>query len=477
MIFKRILINNFGGLWEKDIELTSGVNVLYGLKETEMNIVFIFVKSMFFGVPEEMQEKNGIYEKAGTEASREKYGGTIWFQHNGKDYRLTRETGAGIHNCELFCEDTREILNGENGALERILGGFSENLFDNTVMVESLSGSSSREMAKELQNKLAVLSKSGDGLVDLGRTEQMLKMWRKGYLTQKERGRKAVQREQEKLSEKLESLQNDLDGLRDQKGQVVQAQEKIYSAAGKEEAAVIEEQLHAIEKKNLGMVIAGILAVIVGIIGIVGRFQLTDEMSKIGMDVCIIAAVVAMVYTLTARRKLHMEFVKLKKKLTAFTNLQSEYQEFELEMSLPTSEDLETQSLNLAMDTIKELSRSIYLEKGRKIRIRASQIFRELTDGKYIEFYGDEGQSLELCLEEGTVLAENLEKENLEMLYFSIQMAAAELFTNETVFPVILDDIFHGKNQDKLMAVFRWLKKQPRQVLLFTNNKDMADIF
>ena len=62
------------------------------------------------------------------------------------------------------------------------------------------------------------------------------------------------------------------------------------------------------------MVIAGILAVIVGIIGIVGRFQLTDEMSKIGMDVCIIAAVVAMVYKLTARRKLHMEFVKLKKK-------------------------------------------------------------------------------------------------------------------------------------------------------------------
>ena len=63
MIFKRILINNFGGLWEKDIELTSGVNVLYGLKETEMNIVFIFVKSMFFGVPEEMQEKNGIMKK------------------------------------------------------------------------------------------------------------------------------------------------------------------------------------------------------------------------------------------------------------------------------------------------------------------------------------------------------------------------------------------------------------------------------
>ena len=78
--------------------------------------------------------------------------------------------------------------------------------------------------------------------MDLGRTEQMLKMWRKGYLTQKERGRKAV-RENRKTERETGSLQNDLDGLRDQKGQVVQAQAKIYSAAGKEEATVIEEQL------------------------------------------------------------------------------------------------------------------------------------------------------------------------------------------------------------------------------------------
>ena len=79
MIFKRILINNFGGLREKDIELISGVNVLYGMNETEKNIVFLFVKNMFFGMPEKMQEKNGIYEKAGTEASQEKYGGIIFW--------------------------------------------------------------------------------------------------------------------------------------------------------------------------------------------------------------------------------------------------------------------------------------------------------------------------------------------------------------------------------------------------------------
>lgn len=62
------------------------------------------------------------------------------------------------------------------------------------------------------------------------------------------------------------------------------------------------------------------------------------------------------------------------------------------------------------------------------------------------------------------------------MLYFSIQMAAAELFTNETVFPVILDDIFHGKNQDKHSS-FQVAEKTAQTGAAFTNNKDMADIF
>ena len=91
---------------------------------------------------------------------------------------------------------------------------------------------------------------------------------------------KGIYKEQERLTQELESLEKELNELRGQKNQMVQAQAKIHSTAGKEEEVELEEQLQAIEKKNLGMVIAGILAVIVGIVGIIGRFQLTDEMSK-----------------------------------------------------------------------------------------------------------------------------------------------------------------------------------------------------
>lgn len=495
MILKRILINNFGGLRDKSIELSSGVNVICGMNEAERNIVLIFIKNMFFGMPEE-RLKNRFFEGIDTGTSQEKYGGVIWFQSDGKSYRLTREFGGEIHNCELLCEDNGALVDGDKGALQTILGGVGEAWFDNAVMVEPLYGRSSREMAREIQSKLAVLGKSGDELLDLGRTDQMLKMWRKGYLTQTERGQKGIYKEQERLTQELESLEKELNELRGQKNQMVQAQAKIHSTAGKEEEVGLEEQLQAIEKKNLGMVIAGILAVIVGIVGIIGRFQLTDEMSKMGMNVCIAAAVAAVVYTLTARRKLRMEFVRQKKKkiylqsqqeklklskadineiyrekLTAFTNLQNEYQEYQAETSLPTCEDLEIQALNLAMDTIKELSRNIYLQKGRKIRVLASRNLRELTNGKYMEFYGDEGQSMELSQAEGTILAENLEAEDLEMLYFSIRMAAGELLMGEKSFPVVLDNIFHGENAGNLTAIVKWLNEQPRQVLLFTDDK------
>lgn len=502
MILKRIFIKNFGGLQDKTIEFSSGVNMFYGVNEAEKNIVFIFMKDMFFGMPEEGVRKNEFYTEKNAQESVEKEGGTIWFRSGQRNYRLTREFGAETDDCQLFCEDTGKMLDGENETLEKLLGGISETTFDNAVLTEALSGNSPAEMAREIQNKLSILSKSGDGLLDLGRSEQMLKMWRKGYLSQKERGQKAVLREKEKLATELENLENELNGLRGQKGQVAQAQARMYSAEGKEEAAVIEEQLQAIEKKNLGMVIAGALAIIVGIVGIVGSFQLTDEMSKLGMDVCILAAIATVIYTLTARRKLRMEFVKQKKKkaylqsrqeklkssqedidgtyeekLTAFTNLQSEYQEYENETSLPTSEELETQALNLAMDTIGELSRNIYLQKGRKIRIRASRILRELTNGKFMEFYGDEGQRIELSMEDGTVGVEELERGEIEVLYFSIRMAASELLADEKILPVVLDDVFHGKRKESLMAISRWMKKQPRQIILLTKNENVKSIF
>ena len=94
-----------------------------------------------------------------------------------------------------------------------------------------------------------------------------------------------------------------------------------------------------------------------------------------------------------------------------------------------------------------------------------------------MEFYGDEGQRIELSLEDGTVGVEELERGEIEVLYFSIRMAASELLTDEKILPVVLDDVFHGKRKESLMAISRWLKKQPRQIILLTKNENVKSIF
>ena len=49
MILKRITIENFGGIHNKTIEFSPGINVLSGKEESIKNTVAIFVRNMLFG--------------------------------------------------------------------------------------------------------------------------------------------------------------------------------------------------------------------------------------------------------------------------------------------------------------------------------------------------------------------------------------------------------------------------------------------
>ena len=50
------------------------------------------------------------------------------------------------------------------------------------------------------------------------------------------------------------------------------------------------------------MIAVAVIAAVVGIVGLVGHFQMGDEMSRVGMDVCVAAAVIAIIYSFSVRR-------------------------------------------------------------------------------------------------------------------------------------------------------------------------------
>ena len=404
--------------------------------------------------------------------------------------------------CQLFCQENENVLElGSDTPAHLIFGKLSEKLYENAADVKALKGTSAADFARELHNYLGALEKSWDSSMQLGRADQMLKMWRKGYLSQKERWQKDVQRQQDKMSARLEELESQLDELRDRKGQVAQQQTEIYSSASREEETLLGEQIRTTEKKNLEMIAVAVIAAVVGIVGLVGHFQMGDEMSRVGMDVCVAAAVIAIIYSFSVRRRLRSELAKQKKKkarmqvhqdklkfsqedldenynemLTAFTNIQKDYQEYETETALPRSEDLEIQALNLAMETIGTLSGDIYRESGRKIRIRASRILRELTDGKFIEVFRDNQQHIMLDTEQGQAELEKFSLADMKLVYFAIRMAAGELLAAKTTLPVMLDDLWSGCPEEQILSALKWLKKQPGQIFIRTDNAKITEL-
>lgn len=487
MILKRITVNTFGSIHNRTMEFKPGMNLICAEEERES--LFDFIKIMFFGFSDSEGKEN------------QNCSGTIWFEAHGKNYSLTRDFQEETYTCRLFCEDEQKNVElGEETPAHRIFGALSEKIYENAVNIKNPKSTSSADFAREIHNYLGAVEKSLDSGVKLGRADQMLKMWRKGYLSQKERRQKDVQRELDKMSGRLGKLESQLDELRDRKGQVEQQQTEIYSPAGREEETALEEQIRTMEKKNLEMITVAVIAVVVGLVGVIGRFQMGDEMSRMGMDICMIAAILAIIYTFSVRRKLRSDLAKQKKrkarlqvhqdklkfsqegldetyneKLTAFTNIQKDYQEYETESALPRSEDLEIQALNLAMDTIDTLSGNIYRENGRKIRIRASRILRELTDGKFIEIFRDNEQRIMIDTENGQAELQKFSLADMQLVYFAIRMAEGELLCTASALPAMLDDIWGSCQEEQISAVLKWLKKQPRQIFIRTDNPEITE--
>lgn len=163
-------------------------------------------------------------------------------------------------------------------------------------------------------------------------------------------------------------------------------------------------------------------------------------------------------------------------KETAYTNLEAEYKEYETEMYMPTSEDMEIQALNMAMETIEAISDNIHSQVGGRLRERTSQILSEITGGKYEEVLMDADLHMTVNTRDRIVPVERLSRGTIEQIYFALRMAAGELLCGKETFPVILDDVFGMYDEERLTAVLHWLYKEHRQVIISTCHKREMEI-
>ena len=104
MIIKRFIIQNFGKIHDQTFTLSPGINVLYGENESGKTTIHTFIKSMFYGIRRQRGKaaQNDTYSTYEPWDNPAVYGGSLWFESQGQNFRLSRNFYKSSPFCELL---------------------------------------------------------------------------------------------------------------------------------------------------------------------------------------------------------------------------------------------------------------------------------------------------------------------------------------------------------------------------------------
>ena len=467
------------------------------------------------------------------------YAGVMRFCCGGRAFRLERSFGRLERRVSLVCEDDGEELSVEHGDLDMLLGGLTAASFDSTVSIGQLQASPGQELSEALKNYAANYYETGGGEIDLNSALQTLRDRRKETercLREAEADREG---ERSRLIQECRYLERDMESLRsefeDKRRQAAEAERtgsrRAQEKPEKETGAVSKEGQRGVSVPPGRLLAAGAGGVAAGALGLVWSqflsgmtgFSGAAPMALIGgliLAVGIIFLAAGVRSYVRERReeersddgraagaentrkgeqeeeaddsrdipqeengnseldRLRWEMDRIrsewKEKQVRRDNLKEQADEIE-----PGAEEkrleFRKKALQLAEEKMKGAAESLGRQTSGRLNRRASEIFSELTGGRYRGV--SVGEKMEITAWDGerNIRADRLSRGTLEQIYFSVRMAAAELLLEEPM-PVLLDDTFAFYDEKRLESVLKWLSSQKRQVIIFTCHKREQEI-
>lgn len=490
MKINRVEIKEYGRFHNRTLEFSEGLNVLPGIKREEQMAIHAFIRQMLYG-----RQKS----ETGKTAENSVCEGIVWFEIGGKKFRLTRSFTETEDTGELFCETSGEILNAQQNKLDSVLGDISESIFDNTVYVAALKNPSGPALVREVQSYIKGCVGTGDGNLELGRTMQMLKMSRKGYQVQMERDRKAQTEQQKILIGEMKKLRREAEDLEEEKEQIHSQETSLRMTTEDNGEDILDEKISRLERKNF---IQTTVLVMTVLLAFAGALILAMEMRRTiwAMAVGIAGILVALieggfqmktVRELEKRKRYRKRWLnrqgklrenretldeEQKEKLTAISNLMEEHQEAQEHAHIPLAEELEIDSLNLAIDTINRLSGRIWNRLGESMITRASEILHDVTAGKCQDIIFDTGSHVSIHAGGEEVPIEKLNRGMLGLVYFTFCMAAGTVLGGDEELPVMMEDIFGMYGQEQFLAVMGWLAVCGRQTAVCISHTEEVEL-
>ena len=488
MKITELFLKSFGKFYEKKIELADGINLIYGENESGKSTVYTFLRGMLFGMERgrgraALKDNFSKYEPWSNPNS---YSGTLRFTCEGKHFCLNRNFDKYAKNASLFCEDDGEEFSLEHGDLKILLGGLRELDYDNTVGVGQSKVLVGNGLAEELKNYAANYYISGDSQIDMHAALQALKERKKQLEREIREQAEKAQEQKERTEQEASYVWRDLRSLEQETAQVKEEQEKY----NREFSKINMENPERFEQWRIHPVAALVM------IGIVVLTMLVfDRPWNLVTSIVIILAEGIYVWNAlkdgrkkkdNEKKKKEVQKVwneinkcegrleKLKEdyqeKQVYYENLQEQIEECEESGKETLEQKKKRKALELAVERIQEIAGEMQAGVGRKLNEEVSELFAEMTDGKYQKVWIDEALEMSLLAGNRKVSMNQVSLGTLEQLQLALRIATANIMYEEK-YPLILDDTFAYYDDRRLERMLGWLERSGHQVLIFTCQK------
>lgn len=525
MIIRELYIKNFGKFSEQHFYLHDGLQVISGENEFGKSTIHAFIRAMLFGLERgrgraAVKDDFTRYEPWDNPGY---YAGVMRFSCGERNFRLERNFARANRQVSLVCEDDGEELSVEHGDLNMLLGGMTGELFDSTVSVGQLKSRPGEELAEALENYAADYLETGGVQIDLNRAVQILKEKKKAAARalreekdRQEDGRRELRQECAYLERDMEDLQREYE---EKQGQMEQISGAEKFSADESEAKKAVQETEDMSSKSL--LLAGAAGILIGILGLVWSgitaglgasgsslpFEVIAGLIGVTGVILLGCGIVSKLRTKSRsiraiheekvrketkdreeadkektagekkvnevrqeRKRLEWELTRIqrqwKEKEIRRGNLQEQIDEFgpgEVQKAL----EKQCRALDLAEEHLIRAGQEMSSRTVELVNRKASEIFAEITDGKYAGLSYDREKGFRVWDGMRQIPAERLSRGTLEQIWFAFRMAGAQALQEEPM-PIILDETFAFYDDKRTQSALKWLRGQKKQVIIFT---------
>lgn len=138
--------------------------------------------------------------------------------------------------------------------------------------------------------------------------------------------------------------------------------------------------------------------------------------------------------------------------------------------------ETEKRAIDLAIDTINDLSVDIYNDFGSQLNDSISEMVSIITDGKYNKVLLDDSMHISVLDGDHYMGIEYLSSGTMEQIYLAVRLCIASLLCEDKM-PVIVDDIFTAYDSKRLRnALYCMSRINTDQIIILTSNEAIGDM-